>query len=184
MAIRKPRPLCACGCGETVRLSRHRYVLYHAARVQPTGPSAYRWNGGETRNKGYVLVFKPNHQRAVGGYVRRSLLVAEQKLGRTLNDGEVVHHLNQQRDDDRPENIEVLPSQSNHIALHNRNIKRGRKLTESQVREIKQLVAPHPKPPWPDLDPRSVRAVAERFGVNTGTINSIKRGDYWRWVTA
>jgi len=96
-------------------------VRGHSAKLQPTGEQAYRWKGGLVKHKGYVSVFLPSHPRASKtGYVRRSLLVIEEKLGRPLSGSEVVHHLNRVRDDDRPENLEVMASQAEHLAEHNR----------------------------------------------------------------
>jgi hypothetical protein len=44
--------------------------------------------------------------------------VAEWHLGRPLEPGEVVHHVNEVQGDDHPENLRVLPNQSVHMALH------------------------------------------------------------------
>lgn len=76
------------------------------------------WNGGKYRNDGYVLVRAPWHPRAVKGYVPEHIMVMERVLGRPVTDPEIVHHLNGIRDDNRPENLEVLRNRAAHGKLH------------------------------------------------------------------
>ena len=45
-------------------------------------------------------------------------VIAEQKVGRELLPGEVVHHLDENKRNCDPENLEVLPSQAEHTRMH------------------------------------------------------------------
>lgn len=45
-------------------------------------------------------------------------VVAEQKLGRPLRNGEIVHHIDGDRRNNDPDNLMVLPSQSDHCKIH------------------------------------------------------------------
>jgi hypothetical protein len=67
------------------------------------------WKGGRTRHKaGYLMMRAPGDPRATSGwYVFEHILVAEDLLGRHLLDGETIHHRNDVRDDNRPENLEL-----------------------------------------------------------------------------
>lgn len=44
--------------------------------------------------------------------------VAEQILGRPLKKGEVVHHINRNKKDNRPENLMIFSSQAEHARWH------------------------------------------------------------------
>ena len=45
-------------------------------------------------------------------------IFAERKLGRPLRPGEIVHHIDGDRKNYDPSNLEILPSQSEHVKLH------------------------------------------------------------------
>ena len=53
----------------------------------------------------------------IGG-VHEHRLVAERKLGRPLASGEVVHHIDGNKQNNSPENLAVLPSQAEHARVH------------------------------------------------------------------
>lgn len=45
-------------------------------------------------------------------------IVAEQKLGRPLRKGEVVHHIDENKRNNDPDNIRIFPSQAEHARYH------------------------------------------------------------------
>lgn len=81
---------------------------------------SHSWRGGVTTYpNGYRLIYRPDHPRAhPNGYVYEHILVAEDMLGRPLEEGERVHHADHDRLNNLPENLEVFASQSEHIRHH------------------------------------------------------------------
>jgi hypothetical protein len=62
-----------------------------------------KWDRLST-NQGYQIVHFPSHPDAnPAGYVFVHRWVAEQKIGRAIRKGEHVHHINENKQDNRPE---------------------------------------------------------------------------------
>lgn len=69
--------------------------------------------------KGYPVIYDPTHPRAKSnGYVKEHIVVMEKLLGRPLKDGEVIHHINEDKTDNRPENLMLFESHSEHMKYH------------------------------------------------------------------
>jgi hypothetical protein len=87
-----------------------------------TGPGHWHWRGGTyLDHQGYRWVWTPS------GYQQEHRLVAEQMLGRALAPEEVVHHRNEDRLDNRPHNLLIVPDRGTHsIDFHLRRDEHGR----------------------------------------------------------
>lgn len=88
-------------------------------RQRMTGGRSFSWNGGLTKNNGYVQVHMPDHPDAdARGYVFQHRLVMERMLGRRLKPEERVHHRNHVKTDNRPENLELFAGDREHAEHH------------------------------------------------------------------
>jgi hypothetical protein len=89
--------------------------------AQDTGRKPWNWKGERiVASSGYILVFvgKAHHLADVRGYAYEHRVVAEQKLGRRLEPGEQVHHLDENKANNHPDNLEVAPSLAHHRLFH------------------------------------------------------------------
>lgn len=77
---------------------------------------------------GRTMVYAPGdpHATMLGGkYAYEYRLIAAQKIGRPLRDDEIVHHVNGDHTDNRPDNLEVMTRAEHMVAhdLHRRAVK-------------------------------------------------------------
>ena len=84
------------------------------------GEDSTNWSGGRTYSSdGYVLIYKPKHPKAVNGkYVFEHRHIMEGLLNRYLNSKEVVHHINEIKDDNRIENLMLFANSNEHHEYH------------------------------------------------------------------
>ena len=81
----------------------------------------HNWKGGRTITPhGYIIirVGKDHHLSDVRGYAYEHRIVAEKKLRRKLKKGELVHHINGDKQDNREENLEVVGCIAEHHFHH------------------------------------------------------------------
>lgn len=115
-----PMILCLCGCQTKIPISsfyRNRsFVIGHNLRVKPKAPEGHII----VDRLGYKRIKIPSHHRANrDGYVLEHIMILEKKLGRNLKPGEVTHHINGDRGDNHPENLEVY-DRKEHLSMHHR----------------------------------------------------------------
>lgn len=98
-------------------MKKHGIPRRPQAAATPRGEKHPCWNGGRTLDKhGYVLVHATDHPHASrSGRIREHRLVMEKAIGRILEKHEVVHHLNSDTQDNRPENLELFSSNAQHL---------------------------------------------------------------------
>lgn len=83
------------------------------------GNKNYSWKGGVVNHaSGYIWEYCPNHPFANNQYVLQHRLVMERYIKRFLYPYEVVHHINENRKDNRIENLQLLSNRGEHNTIH------------------------------------------------------------------
>ncbi len=75
--------------------------------------------GMKTTANGYIIIRVSSHPKAnKRGDVYEHRLVMEKKIGRYLEKEEVVHHINGDKTDNRPENLKLFATTNEHTTFH------------------------------------------------------------------
>lgn len=88
------------------------------------------WKGGRWQHKsGYIMIRVDGHPESDRDrYVEEHRIIMEKHIGRPLRKDEIVHHINEIRNDNRIENLELM-TRSSHMVHHNKtlipNVKKG-----------------------------------------------------------
>lgn len=82
------------------------------------GPLNNNWRGGIKIENGYKMVFSPwNPMCDRKGYTPEHRIIMAGILGRPLESSEIVHHINEDKLDNNPDNL-VLMSRKDHLFEH------------------------------------------------------------------
>jgi len=100
-------------CGVTyIATSRNQMFCSRACKTLSIRPNViYR--------KGYRKISLPHHPRAdKRGYVSEHLLVMEQKIGRPIDKEESIHHIDNCKVNNHPDNLQLFENHGKHVSFH------------------------------------------------------------------
>lgn len=126
-----PRQCCVEGCTNDTSKGAKGMCGMHAARVRRYGdpnfiaPEAQRRERNrEAQLRRFAEVKPDTYRKLHGKHIHR--VIAEQMIGRPLAKGEIVHHIDGNKHNNDPSNLQVM-TQSEHMKLHLAEMMQARK---------------------------------------------------------
>ena len=117
-----PKKCCIEGCTNDTSKGSKGMCGMHAARVRRYGDPNYitpenqrRKNNRESQLQRFTQVKPDTYRKLHGRHIHR--VIAEQVIGRPLAKGEIVHHIDGNKQNNDPSNLQVM-TQSEHMKLH------------------------------------------------------------------
>lgn len=114
--------LCECGCGLPTLIATQRggtdAIVGQPLRFRHGHSGRRNAPVERARKGGYWYRYRPSHPAAnTRGYVLEHRLVMEAMLGRLLTPDEAVHHIDRNKGNNAPDNLQVLTWEE-HARLH------------------------------------------------------------------
>jgi len=117
-----PKQCCIDGCTKDTTKGARGMCGMHAARVRRYGDPNYitpeaqrRKSNRESQLQRFAQVKPDTYRKLHGKHIHR--VIAEQMIGRPLVKGEIVHHIDGNKHNNDPSNLQVM-TQSEHMKLH------------------------------------------------------------------
>jgi hypothetical protein len=125
------KPCCIEGCNNTIEKGAGGMCGMHAQRVRRYGdpnyltPEVQRRANSRAAMLARVDEVKPTTYRKLYGR-HEHRVIAEQMLGRPLQRNEIVHHIDGNKHNNEPSNLQVM-TQSDHVRMHIDEMRAARK---------------------------------------------------------
>jgi hypothetical protein len=124
-------------CGEPIRVNpsrpQKRFCSYACRGKAMRGEAHPQYKQGKISTYGYI------YDRKAGEFWFEHRKIAEQIMGRRLDRGEIIHHIDGNRRNNRIENLMYFPTISAHRLFHSGKGKPGMFLKEMIKHEDQQL---------------------------------------------
>lgn len=121
---------CGCGCGAKTNLATATHKRFGYKVGEPLmflsghcsrGKNNPRWKGGRrVRPDKYIYIWIPNNTTSQSNYVMEHILIVQRMLGKPIPPKAEIHHVDQNRGNNKNNNLVLCESVLYHRLLHTR----------------------------------------------------------------